>query len=154
MNPRTAHVRLFLVPALVALVGALFVHDASAKPKEPKKGAAPEAAAADKGDKPYGEWKKVTKDTEVMRGFLTLYKKRENLYLEIPQDQFNKPILGIFSLARGIGSHFLLGGLPLNDHVLQFERNGDYVMVLEENMRFVAPKGSPFESARELSHGN
>jgi Met-zincin/Domain of unknown function (DUF5117)/Domain of unknown function (DUF5118) len=150
MTPRIAHVRLFLATALIALVGALPAHDASAKSK-PKPAEAP---AGDKGDKPYTDWKKVTKDSEAMPGFLTLYKKRENLYLEIPQEQFNKPILGIFSLARGIGSHFLLGGLPLNDHVLQFERNGDYVMVLEENMRFVAPKGSPFESARELSHGN
>jgi hypothetical protein len=88
--------------------------------------------AADK-DKPYGDWKKVTKDAEVMQGFFTLYKKRENLYLEIAPDQMGKPVLGIFSLARGIGSKFLLGGLPLNDHVFQFERNGDYVMVLEEN---------------------
>jgi hypothetical protein len=151
MTPRIAHVRLFLAIALFALVGTVLPHDASAK-KKPKPAA--EAPAADKADKPYADWKKVTKDTEVLSGFLKLYKKRENLYLEIPQEQFNKPILGVFSLARGIGSHFLLGGLPLNDHVIQFERNGDYVMVLEENMRFVAPAGSPFESARELSHGN
>src|ERR1041384_3225953 len=61
------------------------------------------AGAAGAGKKPYQDWKKVTKDAEVQKGFLTLYKKRENLYLELKPDQLDKPVLGIFSFGKGIG---------------------------------------------------
>ena len=111
-------------------------------------------AAAATPDKPYGDWKKLTKDTDVVRGFFTLYKKRENLYLELKPSQLNAPFLSITSFARGIGSNGLLGGLPLDDRVLQFERSGDHVLLVEVNQRFVTPKGTPIDAARELSIGN
>ncbi|HYM80219.1 MAG TPA: zinc-dependent metalloprotease [Candidatus Limnocylindria bacterium] len=149
----SSRVPLFRASLALAVIGLLGLASAAvAAPKKPAKGKESEATA-DK-DKPYQEWKKVTKDAEVLSGFFTLYRKRENLYLELPASQLDTPVLGIFSLARGIGSHFLLGGLPLNDRVLEFQRNGDYVIVLEKNTRFVAPKGSPFEAARDLSHGH
>ena len=59
-----------------------------------KKGAPPEAAAGGDKDKPYGDWKKLTKDAEVLKGYFTAYKKRESLYLEIRPDQMEKPVLG------------------------------------------------------------
>jgi uncharacterized protein DUF4953/uncharacterized protein DUF5117 len=118
--------------------------------------AAPASAKAGAGekDKPYAEWKKVTKDAEVKRGFFTLYRKRENLYLELRPEQLGQPVLGIFSVARGIGQNFVLGGLPLNDRLLEFQRSGDRVLVLERNVRFIAPAGSAIEKAKDLSHGN
>ena len=123
-----------------------------ADPKAPAKGAG--APGADAGDKPYQDWKKVTKDTEVSKGYFTLYKKRENLYLELKPEQLDKPVLGIFSFAKGIGSNFVLGGLPLGDHLLEFQRAGDHVLILEQNTRFVAGGDSAFGRARELSYGN
>ena len=136
---------------LIVLLAALIVTPvAQAKPKPPK--TPPPAAAA--GDKPYGEWKKLVKDAEVKTGFLTLYQKRENLYLELRPDQLDQPVLGIFSLASGIGSNFLLGGLPLNDRLLEFHRSGDRVLVMEMNTSFEAPEGSPIAKARDLSYGN
>ncbi len=116
--------------------------------------AAAAAAAAAQPEKPYGDWKKLTKDAEVMKGFITLYKKRENLYAEIPAAFMGKPVLGIFSFARGIGQNFLLGGLPLNDRLLEFQRSGDHVLVFERNVRFLAPAGSPIEKAKDLSEAN
>ena len=80
MKLRTAALRALLALALVTLLAPV----AHAKKKEAKP--APEAAAAaDKSDKPYGDWKKLTKDAEVMKGFITLYKKRENLYANCPR---------------------------------------------------------------------
>jgi hypothetical protein len=147
--------RSLLRTLLAALLAAAFLVGAAHAAPKPKKGAAPDAAAAggDK-DKPFQDWKKVTKDAEVIKGFFTLYRKHDNLYLELAPGQLDQPVLGIFSLARGIGSHFILGGLPLNDRLIEFQRNGDHVLVLEKNTRFVAPKGSPFDAARDLSHGN
>ena len=111
-------------------------------------------ADAAAGDKPYGDWKKVTKDAEVQHGYLTLYKKRENLYLELRPEQFGQPVLGVFSFGRGIGSNFLLGGLPLGDHLLEFQRAGDHVLVLEKNTRFLASGDTAFARALDLSYGN
>ena len=87
-------------------------------------------------------------------GDFTLYKKRENLYLELAPNQLDQPVLGIFSLARGIGSNFVLGGLPLNDRLLEFQRSGDRVLVLEKNTRFVTPGDAAFDKARDLSYGH
>jgi hypothetical protein len=139
--------------ATLVLASSSIIAPASAKPKAPKGGAP--AAGADAGEKPpFQDWKKVLKDAETKPGFLTLHKKRETLYLEIKEDQLGKPFLGIFSFARGIGSNFLLGGLPLNDRLLEFERVGDRVLVLEKNSRFVSNGDGAFDKARDLSYGH
>ena len=124
---------------------------AADKPKAMPQGGTP---GADAGAAPFQDWKKITKDAEVQKGFFTLYKKHENLYLELKPDQLGKPVLGVFSFAKGIGSNFLLGGLPLGDHLIEFQRAGDHVLILEKNTRFVAPGDSAFDRARELSYGN
>ena len=144
---RDSLVRSLLVLALTC--PAAFA--APAAPAGKASGKPGDAAPAGDKDKPFQDWKKVTKDAEVMKGYLTLYKKRENLYLELKPEQMNQPVLGIFSLARGIGSNFILGGLPLNDHLLTFQREGDHVFVIEQNPRFTATPGSPMDKARDLS---
>ena len=140
---------------VAAALGALLMPGAAAaKPEPPKKGDAGAPAAAAAPDKPFQDWKKMIKDAEAMPGFFTLYRKRENLYLEIPAARLEQPFLSIVSFARGIGSNFLLGGLPLDDRVLQFRRAGDHVLLEEVNTRFVSPAGSPIDAARRLSEGN
>jgi hypothetical protein len=130
---------------------------AAYKNKDKKGGKPPDAAAAAAGgdkDKPFQDWAKVTKDAEVKSGLFTVYKKRENIYLELKPNQLDMPVLGIFSLARGIGSDFVLGGLPLNDRLITFHRAGDHILVMEQNVRFTAPDGSPISKALDLSMGN
>jgi Met-zincin/Domain of unknown function (DUF5117) len=121
---------------------------------KPGKGGDAAAVAAAAADKPFTDWKKVTKDAEMKKGFLTLYKKRENLYLELKPDQLDKPVLGIFSFARGIGQSRVLGGLPLGDHLMEFHRAGDHILVMEKNMLFTAAAGTPMDKARDLSIGS
>jgi len=122
-----------------------------AAPK-PRKGAAEPAAAP---DKPYQDWKKLTKDAEVKRGLFTLYQKRENLYLELRPEQLDHPVLGIWSIARGIGRDLVLGGLSIfNDRLIEFHRTGDRVLVVDKNTRFIAPAGSAIEKAKDLSLGH
>jgi hypothetical protein len=110
-------------------------------------------AAAPAADKPYADWKKTIKDAEVKKGWFTVYKKRENVYLELRPDQLDQPVLGIFSFARGIGTNGLLGGLPLDDILMTFHRSGDHVLVIQKNTRITAPKGTPMEKAVDLSVG-
>ena len=141
------------VPLLLALLAALLPAAASAKPKPPKD-AVPAAKAADP-DKPFADWKKVTKDAQLKKGFFNLYAKRENLYLEIQPSQLGMEFLGIWQIARGIGRDFVLGGLSIfDDRLLTFERSGDHVLLIEKNTRFTAPKGSAIEKAKDLSLGN
>ena len=137
-----------------ALLALAFAASCALAPAAFARAADAPAPAPEKPDKPYGEWKKLTRDAEVKKGFFTLYHKRENLYLELKPAQMNAPFLSIVSFARGIGSNGLLGGLPLDDRVLQFERSGDHVLLVEVNERFTAPKGSPIDAARDLSIGN
>jgi hypothetical protein len=138
---------------LLALLTTLILAAPSVAAPKPAKGGAPAEAAGDK-DKPFQDWKKVTKDAEVKKGFFNLYQKRENLYIEIGPDQLDKPVLGIFSLARGIGMNGVLGGLPVDSKVVEFHRAGDRILVIQKNTRFSAPAGSPVEKAEELSFGN
>jgi len=141
---------------LLLLAAAVAVAPADAKPKKDKgknKGA-PAAAPAGASDKPFAEWSKLTKDAEQKKGFFTLWKKRDNLYLELAKDQLDQPFLYVVSLARGIGSNFVLGGLPLDDRMLQFERHGDRIALVQVNTWLTAPAGTPIGRARELSISN
>ena len=136
----------------------------SAQEAQKKKGKEVKAADAAQPDKPYGDWKKLIKDADVMKGFFTLYRKRDNLYMEIAPDQLGKPILGVWSLASGLGANFVLGGMPVwiytgrDDRMLQFDREGDFIVVHEVNMRFLPTTGvngdTGTEKARDLSYGN
>ena len=137
---------------LFALLGTLLIPlPSSAAGPPPGKGA---PAAAEEKDKPFQDWKKVTKDAEVKKGFFNLYQKRENLYLELAPHQLDQPVLGIFSLARGIGTNGVLGGLPVDNKLVEFHRAGDRVLVIQKNTRFTAPAGSAVDKARDLSMGN
>src|SRR5262249_13759656 len=134
---------------------------AAKKPKgdeKPKDGGKPAAAAPAAGaassEKPFTEWSKLTKDAEKSAGFFTLWKKRDNLYIEIPKNQLDQPFLYVVSMARGIGSNFVLGGLPIDDRMLQFERHGDRVLLVQVNTAFESPRGTPIDKARDLSIPN
>src|SRR4029077_5131560 len=137
------HSLLAAVLTVAVAASAAFAPPASAKKKDKPADKPAAAAPGAPGDKPYGDWAKLTKDAEVHKGYFNVYRKRENLYLEIRPDQFDKPILGIFSLARGIGSNFVPGGLPVNDRLMEFQRAGDHVLVIEKNTRFTASANSP-----------
>ncbi len=143
---------------ILALLGVASTAIAADKPKgKGKAGAGAAAAVAAAGgasDKPFGEWAKLTKDAEQKKGFFTLWKKRDNVYLELSKEQLGQPFLYVASLSRGIGSNFVLGGLPLDDRMLQFERHGDRVLLVHVNTWLRSPKDTPIDKARELSIPN
>ncbi len=143
---------------MLALLGVAATASAADKPKEKGKhggaGGPAAAAAAAAPEKPFGEWSKLTKEAEKKAGFFTLWKKRDNLYLELSKEQLNQPFLYVVSLSRGIGSNFVLGGLPVDDRMLQFERHGDRILLMHVNTWLRSPKDTPIDKARELSIAN
>src|SRR5689334_19102118 len=143
---------LLVVAALVASVSPAAAKKKEQPPKDAAKTAAAPAGAT--GDKPFAEWGKLTKDAEQKKGFLTTWKKRDNLYVELAPDQMEKPFLYVVSLSKGIGSNFILGGLPLDDRMLQFERHGDRVFLVHVNTWITAPDNTPIGKARAISIPN
>ena len=128
--------RLLLSLALIATASsALAAKSPKPKPPSASPGGAPAAGGS---EKPWAEWAKLTKDAEQKKGFFTLWKKRDNLYLQIDKDQVDQPFLYVVSLARGIGSNFTLGGLPLDDRMLQWERHGDRILLVQASHQQLA----------------
>src|ERR1043166_8984798 len=96
--PRSPHPMWFRAPNRLLLSLALLATASSAiaggKPKpNPAAAGAGGAPAAGASDKPFAEWAKLTKDAEQKKGFFTLWKKRDNLYLELGKDQLDQPFL-------------------------------------------------------------
>ena len=86
MRLHTSLPRLVLLFVTSVLLAALPAFAADKPPAGKPAGGPP--PAEDK-DKPYQDWKKVTKDAELKKGFLNLYSKRENLYLELTPAQLD-----------------------------------------------------------------
>ncbi len=115
-------------------------------------------SAADTGDpddplKKFPEFAKVVKGAKVHEGLFTLHQKDDNLYVEIRQDQFDKPFLLPIAVARGAG----MGGSTLNfgeEWVILFRKVGDKVFVVRRNVRFTAKPGSPEAKAVETTYND
>jgi hypothetical protein len=116
----------------------------------------PAGTAAGKGGD-FTQFGELTKDAEHQTGFFDLYTKREAVYLEIPLERLGESFLLISSLSQGIGSHGFLGGMPtdiFDGQMVQFERKGDRIHLVEVNPRFRAPEGSSAAEAVQFSYGN
>lgn len=77
----------------------------------------------DPAEKKFEDFDKVVKGAKEYDGLFKLYQKDENLYAEIRQDQFDRPLLCPIALAKGGGG---MAGFTLNfdeQWVLTFKRS-------------------------------
>lgn len=100
------------------------------------------------------EWKSAIKDATVMDGLFTLYKKKEMVYAALPVEWMRKPFLAVITYGSGIGTGGIFGGMPLGTKVLEWQRADDHVLLVEKNMRVVAPESTAYARSLELSYGN
>ncbi len=110
-----------------------------------------ESAAA--AEKKFEDFDKFVKGAKVYDGLFTLHQKDENLYAEIKQEQFDKPLLCPIAIAKGAG----MGGTTLNfeeQWVLVFKRVGDKLQVIRRNVHFKAKAGSPLATAVETTYND
>ncbi|MEO6463193.1 MAG: zinc-dependent metalloprotease, partial [Candidatus Eisenbacteria bacterium] len=106
-------------------------------------------------ESPFGEWSKVTKDATRKDGLFPAWVKRENVYWEIKQSQLGKPFLMNAHFSRGIGIAYTLGGLPIADGLVQFERQGDRIFLMAPTVRiFSGSPDSAYQRAVDLSFGS
>ncbi|HET6347851.1 MAG TPA: zinc-dependent metalloprotease [Candidatus Krumholzibacteria bacterium] len=99
----------------------------------------------------YKPWDKVTKDFKKNEGLLTFYTKQEDVLLEVPKSQLDKPMLAILSISRGIGADFVYGGLPIDDVMFDFHRSEDHIQLRRLSTLFRADGNQPLENAINLT---
>ena len=123
-----------------------------AQEKTEAKPAAQQTAAKKK--KEYEDFSKVIEDSKSYEGYFTLYQKKENLYCEIQPSQLNKPFLLMASIARGIGSGYILSGMTMDEWLLEWKRVGDKVHLVRKNVRFRADQDTPIGEAVNLGYSD
>ncbi|MDA7976291.1 MAG: zinc-dependent metalloprotease [Pirellulales bacterium] len=90
------------------------------------------------------------KDSKRIEGLLPLYMKEDKLLIEVPQKQLGKEFFISISIAQGIGSRSLLGGMSWgdgDDWVWSFRKRADKLQIVRKNVRFFAKNGSPEANA-------
>ncbi len=100
------------------------------------------------------DWDAAVKDATRFDGLFPLYKKKESVLAAVPTEWMRKPFLGVMTYGSGIGAAGILGGLPLGTRVLEWQRVDDHVLLVEKNMRVVAPENTAYSRSLELSYGN
>jgi hypothetical protein len=144
---------LLLRAGLLGLLGQAMAATAIHGQAVPEKKAGPEAKPpANLADKKYEDFEKVTKGAKEIEGLFKLWHKDENLYMEIKEDQLNKPYLLPIAIARGMG----MGGYTLNfgeQWVLLFRKITDEkIYLVRRNVRFTAKKSAPVAAAVETTY--
>jgi len=162
MSLRSLSARAASTCALAALVASLaspaFADQKpfpdGAPPSSKSSGDKKDAKPAASSDSPFGEWNKVTKDATRKDGMFPAWTKRENVYWEIRKDRLEKPFLLNAHFARGIGTAYTLGGLPIADGLVQFERHGDRIFLMAPTIRiFSGSADTSYRRAVDLSFG-
>ena len=106
-------------------------------------------------ESPFTDWSKLTKDATHKDGMFGSWTKRENVYWEIKKDQLNVPFLLNASYAKGIGLVGQLGGLPITDGLMQFERQGDRIFLTIPQSRIISNgSDASYKRAVDLTFGN
>ena len=78
-------------------------------------------------------FEKLVKDSKRIDGLLPLYKKEDKLTIEVPSKLLGKEFFITISIAQGIGSNSLLGGMSWgdgDDWVWTFRKRADKLQIL------------------------
>jgi hypothetical protein len=106
-----------------------------------------------KKDIPWKPWAEVTKDARMVQGLFTAYLKRDNVYLDIRPDQFDKDLLLVTQLAQGLGDFGLDGGTDLRSDLIRFHRTATKVELRLVNPYLTAAPGTPMARTVAYSFG-
>ena len=88
----------------------------------------------------------VLKEAEPVKGMIPMWRKGNNLFVELNGSHYNSEYIILISIAKGIGQGTLLGGYSWSfgdDWVWQFRKIEDQVYIIRRNVRFRASEGGP-----------
>jgi len=128
-------------------------------------GAAPASAAATPpaGARPGGPpptpgapppFAEVTREAKRSDGFIPIWTKDERVWLEIPADRLDQPLLLANSMASGLGQPIWFPGLMGREHVVVFKRFGNTLQMVARNLHARAPEGTPLARAVAESYSD
>ena len=149
-----------LAAMLIAVHGTAEDAPAPAKAETPAAPAAaapaPQPAASPVAEKPSKPpFAVVLKDARRIDGLISLWRKDEKVFAEVPEPLLGKELFVTISIARGIGDRSILGGMSVgfgDDWVWTLRKVDDAIHVVRKNVRFFADKGSPEERAVGLAY--
>ncbi len=107
-----------------------------------------------KKDVPWKPWADVTKDARPVHGLFTAYLKRDNVYLALRPEQFDRDLLLVTELAQGLGDFGLDGGTDLRSDLVRFHRAPTKVELVIVNPYLTAAPGTPMAHTVRYSFGN
>jgi hypothetical protein len=138
-----------LRPSVLSLgllaVAPLMLHAQEAAPASAAVAAAA-AAAPSKFDV-------ATKGAKKAEGLWTIYHKEQQILVDLKNGQLGQDYLMLTSIAKGVSSGMVIGGMTWGDDVIwNFRKVGDKMHVLRKNVRFKAKPGSPEANAVKLAY--
>ncbi len=84
-----------------------------------------------------------------------VYYKDQQIMVDLKNNQLNHDFIILTSIARGVSSNFVIGGMTWGDDVLwSFRKVGDKMHVLRRNVRFRAKPGTPEAAAVKNAYGD
>lgn len=105
--------------------------------------------------KPLSKYEQAIKDTKKTAdgGLWTIYYKDQQILVDLKNSQLNQDYLMLTSIARGVSSNMVIGGMSWGDDVIwNFRKVGDKLHVLRKNVRFKAKPGSPEATAVKFAY--
>src|SRR5215210_2601542 len=80
-----------------------------------------------------------------------VYYKDQQILVDLKNSQLNQDFIVLTSIARGVSSGMVIGGMTWGDDVLwSFRKVGDKMHVLRRNVRFKARPGTPEANAVKI----
>jgi hypothetical protein len=99
----------------------------------------------------YKEWKKVLKDAESHEGLFKVWTKQEDVWLELTEEQLDKPHLMLAHFSQGVGAYMMFGGLVLDEMMFDFHRHEDHLQIRRLTDQFRAPGNEALQNAIDLT---
>ncbi len=97
----------------------------------------------------------LTKDLKKVDGMWTMYHNDQKLLVHLKSTHLGKDYIVLSSIARGISSGMVLGGMTWGDDVIwRFKKIGKKIHVLRRNVRFKAKSGTPEADAVKLAYSD
>ena len=101
------------------------------------------------------KFEQLTTGTKKVEGLWTAYFKDQQILVELKQNQMGQDYLMLSSIARGVSTNFVIGGIMWGDEVLwSFRKVGDKIHVLRRNVKFKARAGSPEANAVKVAYSD
>ena len=142
--------RLFAILLVLPLALSSGILSAADAAEEQSKSDTPAEAKKSKFDQ-------LTSEVEKYEGLWTLYHSDQKLLADIPSKQLGKNFIVVTSIARGISSGMVLGGMSWgfgDELIWGFRKVGDNIHVLRRNVRFRAKPGTAEAESVKLAYSD